>query len=226
MNPLSLVPQSLLVRAGSYLAVALVAFAAGNSYATRKFISEIQARRDAELAQVSAGLLEQRKSDIARIAADQARAEMASSEVFETVTSARDEAMEARNAALVQLEREKRTSKEMADAYVSMLDQVRPSPSPCGWSADARRVLDDAAGASGGDLGPGAGTTAPGSTGGAAAASLTPTPSTGWLSCDDLYRGYAALGEHDRNARARVVAWQQWYRTRIAGGTPTTPPIR
>lgn len=203
----------------------LVSFGVGNYIATQKAVrvaAEIAAEQTAQLhANAERAIIAQHQEFKLKLAADQAAAHDADMHVHETLASAMDEAERSRDAALRQLARERHNSKEIADAYMAMVDSREAAPA-CGWSADARRVLNAAVGTpASANRATGTRVAEANAAGGASGAlAATAEPSGGLaLSCDQLFRGYADLAKDDRVVRAREAAWRAWYQERFERDT-------
>lgn len=200
----SFIPHNLAVKAALYALVFFLGMALGNLHATKRIADEIQGRADAQFAAATNALAEETKRRDAEAAARLAVVAEADRAAHDEIATGVSAAAQARDAALAQLARERTRNKELGDAYVNVLgavDSVR-----CSWSSNARRVLDAASGANPADSARPSGDTVAASTGG------TPGPATAGpcLTDDDLYRGYAALGEWARNATAKDQAWREW----------------
>lgn len=207
-------PHSLLVTAASYGVAFMLGMAAGNVMATRHALDVAQARADAQFAAATGAIAEELKRRAAALAAQERRATAAEEAAHAALTAGHEEAERASGAALKQLARERKISRDLADAYMDVSRRMDSGSHACGWSGAARRVLDAAAGAApAGDpaSGGGAAPAPPGVIDGPVAASAAPAAG-GWLSCEDLYRGYVALGRWARAAQAKDDAWQVWAR--------------
>jgi hypothetical protein len=173
-----------------------------------------QDRAAREEADVSAALIKRAGDNEKRAAEQVARAQHADDHVHAKLTTAEREAAKDRDAALAQLLMERETNDGLRHTTEILAGMANTSVGRCWFSSNARRVLDQAAGAviDTGNRGAGPNAAETEAAGAAAAAGSAPAGAADGLTCDQLFRGYAALGEHDRNAVAKADAWRQWYR--------------
>ena len=123
--------------------VFLAGMAFGNVRATRHALEAAQTRADTELARVTTRLAEDVKAANVKIKEDAEQGHRADDGAIATLRSAGIEAAQVREAALVQLAKE-RALRPIAKETVNV---SCPEPKPFIWSGDARLVLDRAAGA-------------------------------------------------------------------------------
>lgn len=221
-----------LKRIAQYAFVGVLCFSAGNFVATERAL-RVQvdaAARDKQAtldraardqAEVSKALFNWKKKDDRRVIADAAHAHSADDKVHETLSVAAHAADHTSAKALAQLEKERQINEGLRNVNQMLVAGMGdPAPAPvsvCGFSADARRVLDQASGAvDEGDSGGTIGAAQANAAGGAVAAVEAAATSADGLSCDQLYRGFVALSADDRYARSIAEGWQAFWRERFA----------
>lgn len=216
-----LFPHSWLVIGASIAFAFMLGMAAGNVHATRTIVAQIQTHEDARFAVVTGEISEELKRRNILVQKDAELARVSDIAALDAMSVDLSKAETARVRALAQLDREHKSKMEIANAYSALAaaHDRNSGNDRCGFSADARRLLNDAAGAIDTYSAAGTSATPAGPPGGPVAADAIPAgPATDSdrLSCDDLYRGYVALGSWAREkAMPRVQAWEAWYRKRF-----------
>jgi hypothetical protein len=215
-----------------YCFVGLVCFGAGNYFATQRavtMVAEAFGKREAadrdraarEQAAATKALFEWKKTGEHHVIVEAHKAQSADDKAHDTLAESARQAVKTRDAALAQLQKERERNEGLLGtnaALASMAGATAPDRGrdSCAFSADTRRVLDEAAGAvDEGNRGAGAGAAETDAARGAVAAGAAPAASANGLTCDQLARGYVALGQHDREMIGRVEAWMGWYSERF-----------
>lgn len=209
-----LIPNSWYLIGGSVALAFMAGMIVGNNRATRMAIDLVQKHDSDEFAKATGKLWsdwnDANKALSMRLDLDRSLDTSAEKAVYEILEGERDAALRDKNAALKQLAREHATMEKMDAAGTSQLNRSVP---PCGWSSDARRLLDAAAGATGSAT---AGGNDPIATSADRAAdTAAASAEASCLSNSDLYRGYVELGHWARGAYDKDAAWRAWARERL-----------
>lgn len=201
---------------GTIIFAALIGFAFGNYHATQhavKDAAEVVADHAArEMAAATGALIKQDAAQKTATKKDIVVARHADDHAFATLSKAALDAQRDKDAVDKALAVERAKPKEIHDA--APVQASCPEPVPFSWPGSVRVLLDTVSGAV-----PGPDTADSAADAGAAGRSSrapAPTGEAARLTPDDVAQGYGALSAHDRVCRARLTAWQDWWRERFA----------
>lgn len=172
----------------------------------------LQTQHDLEFAASTQALVTGMKDQVAKIKSDTTKAVAAAETATKTLTDGQAGIEGDRNRALAQLAAEK-AAKEKAETDATKMLNVISMPA-CGWTGVTRRLLDQASGSTPGGAAA-AGSAEAGAAGEVARADPAAAQAPDFLTCDQLARGYVALGSWGRDVMSRAKAWQDWYRVRF-----------
>lgn len=202
------------------LAVFFVGFAAGQTYTTQKAVTAavrvVDARAASEQAASTQALFEWGKRLEAGAHREAKKAQAADDRAHAITVAANREADRTTSAALTQLKKEKEITDGLRKTNAILANMV-PKDVDCTFSGDTRVLLDDAAGSSGaGDRRSDTGAAGAATSGAPSQASGSTTTDPAQLTCDQLLRGYVALGAHDRQVMGLLEAFQAWVAERYS----------
>jgi hypothetical protein len=201
---------------GTIIFAALIGFAVGNYHATQRAVkdaAEVVADHAArEMAAATGALLQQHAAQKTATDKDVVIARHADDHAFATLSKSALDAQHDKDLAFKALAVERAKPREIHSE--TPIPASCPEPVDFSWPGSVRVLLDTVAGAIPGSDPADSAADAPAA--GRAARSAPAAGEAARLTPDDVAQGYGALSAHDRVCRARLTAWQDWWRERFS----------